>query len=79
MGLLLPTRQQIDDPAAPHMRPALVAVGEDVGVVAPGILQRIGQDRQAVEGTVGVDAPGELDDRGGEPGGVEDGGAGRAV
>lgn len=45
------------------------AVGQHVGVVAAGFLQGIGQYRQAVERTVGVDRRGEGqgDDGRGEP------------
>jgi hypothetical protein len=42
-------------------------VVEHVGVVAPGVLEGVGQDRQPVEGTVGVDAFGEGEDGGREP------------
>src|SRR5262249_40658641 len=48
--------QQIHDPTAPHMLPWLAAVGEDVEVVAPGLFEGVGQDRQAVKGPFLVDA-----------------------
>jgi hypothetical protein len=47
---------QIDDPAPADVRPLTAAVAEHVGVVAPGVLEGVGEDRQPVEGTVGVDA-----------------------
>jgi len=37
-------------PAAAHVFAATPAVGEDVGVVAAGVFESIGKDRQAVEG-----------------------------
>ena len=41
------------------------------GGIAPGFFQRIGQDGQAVEGAVGVDAGGEGDGGFRSPAGVE--------
>jgi hypothetical protein len=55
-------QQQIDDPAAPDMWPLTPAVAEDVGVSAAGVLQGVGEDRSAVEGTVVVDRLGQLGD-----------------
>ncbi|WP_168219445.1 hypothetical protein [Limnoglobus roseus] len=43
------------------MRPVAAAVAEDVGVLAPRVLQRVGEDRQPVERPVGVDAFREAD------------------
>jgi hypothetical protein len=55
-GFLFP-QHQVERPAAADVRGGRVAqVGEQVVAVAPGVLERIGQDRQAVEGTLGVDA-----------------------
>ena len=51
--------QQVDDPAAAGVRPRPAAVAEYLGAVTPGVLERVGQDRQAVEGTVGVDPFGQ--------------------
>jgi len=48
-GSLLP-QQQINDPTAPHMRPAGAAVEEHFHVCASGFFQRIGEDRHPVEG-----------------------------
>ena len=42
-------QHQIDHPAAANVRPRPAAVVEDVGVVAPGVLQRVGQDRHRGE------------------------------
>jgi hypothetical protein len=41
----------------------LSAVVQHILVLAPGVLKGIGKDRQAVKGTVGVDAFGECDNR----------------
>jgi hypothetical protein len=38
------------DLAAAHVRPRSAAVGEQVGVIAAGVFQGVGEDRQAVEG-----------------------------
>ena len=57
------------------MRPRSPAVVEDIGILAPGILEGISEDREAVEGTLGVDTFGEGNDGRGEPGGVEGDGA----
>ena len=53
------------------MRPRSPAVIEDVGVLAPGILESVGEDREAVEGPIGVDAFGEGENGGREPGEIE--------
>src|SRR5205814_5840399 len=54
--------QQIHDPAAPGVdRSLLAAVAEDVGVLAPGVFEGVGQNREAVEGPVGVDTSCDLD------------------
>jgi hypothetical protein len=49
------------------VRPRAAAVVQHVGVVASGFFERIGQDRQAVEGTIGVYAGRERDGRFGSP------------
>jgi len=57
------------------MRSRSPAVVENFGILAPGILESVGEDRHPVEGTLDVDAFGEGKDCGGEPGGVEGDGA----
>ena len=52
------------------MFPWLAAVIEDVGVGATGVFEGVGEDRHAVEGTVGVNRGGEGNDGVGEPGGI---------
>jgi hypothetical protein len=59
------------------MLPRLAAVVQEVFVVAPGVLESVGEDGHAVEGTLGVDAIGEGEDGWREPGGVEVDGAER--
>ena len=39
---------------------AVAAVGEEVGVAAAGVLQRVGQDRQEVKAPVVINALGQL-------------------
>jgi len=46
-------------------------VGQHVGVVAPRFFQRIGQDWQAVEGAISVDAGGQGDGGFGSPKRIE--------
>jgi len=41
MGANSLPQEQIDDPAAADVRPVAAAMVEDVGVLAPGILERI--------------------------------------
>ncbi len=60
------TQQQIDDPTSPDVRSIAAAVKQDICVRAAGFLQRIGEDRHAVEGAVGVDGRRDVDDGGGE-------------
>lgn len=50
----------------------LAAVVQDVGVVATGVLQGIGQNGQAVEVAFVINGGGERNDGGSEPGGVGD-------
>jgi hypothetical protein len=64
--LLFP-EQQIDHETAPDVRPVAPAVGQDVGVVTPGVFEGISEYRHPVEGPVFVDAPGKADDRGSPP------------
>ena len=47
--------QQIDDPAAAHVFAAFAAMGQDVGVVAAGVFQRVGQHGQVGEAAFLVD------------------------
>src|SRR5262245_12044537 len=68
----LPPEQEVHDPAPPHMLARLAAVAEDLAVVAPRLLQRVREDRQAVERPLGVDPQRQLRDGAvapGEPGG----------
>src|SRR5262245_58630925 len=58
LSLLLP-EQQIHHPAAADVWTGAAAMGEDVGVLAAGVLKGVGEDRQAVKGTVVVSPPGE--------------------
>jgi hypothetical protein len=46
----------------------LAAVVQDVGVVAAGVFEGVGKDRQAVEGAVGVDRLGQSNNVAGQPG-----------
>lgn len=48
---------------------------EDVGVRASGVLKSIGQNGQAIEGFLPVDANRKSMDGGGEPAGIESNGA----
>ena len=57
-------QHQIHHPAATHMRAVAAAVGEDLGIGAAGFFEGIGEDGEAVEGAVGVDALGDLGDGG---------------
>ena len=52
------------------MRPRSPQVVQDVVAVAPGILEGVGQDREAVEGAVLVAAFCESNDSSRPPGGV---------
>ena len=42
-------QEQIDHPAAAHMVARLTTVGEEVGVVAAGVFEGIGEDRKTIE------------------------------
>ncbi len=68
----LSSRQQVNHPATPDMRPFTSAVGQDVVVVATGVLKGIGQDRQPVKSTRLVNALGKCDDGRREPRGIDD-------
>jgi hypothetical protein len=52
---------QIHDPAAAHVLARLSAMVQDVGVVAAGFCQSVGEDRKAVKGAVFVDRRSNLD------------------
>src|SRR5690349_5601475 len=71
---LLP-QQAIHHPAAARVLATRPAMRQNIGVVAAGLLQRVGEDGQAAEGTVLVDAPGGAVDGRGAPGRVEGDGA----
>ena len=73
--LLLFCEDEVYYPATSNVRPVGSAVAQDVVVVASGILQGVGEDRESVKGMVGVDAFGEAENSGGEPRGVNDDGA----
>ena len=57
------------------MQASGAAVGQEVGVGTAGVFEGVGQGGQAVEGTVGVEGPGEAGDGAVVPGesGVIDG------
>jgi hypothetical protein len=57
------------------MRAVAPAMGEHIRVVATGFLQRVGQDWQAAERAIGVDAVGEREDRGRAPARIDGDGA----
>src|SRR5262249_7365436 len=61
-------QQQVHNPTAPDMWPRPAAVTEDVGVGATGLFQGVGQDRQAVEGSLVVDRLGQPGNRAVIPG-----------
>src|SRR4051794_30422345 len=54
------SQQQIDDPAAADVFVRPAAVCQDVGVIAAGLLQRVGEDRHQVEAPLVVDRAGQL-------------------
>src|ERR1051325_416176 len=62
-SLLLP-QKQIKRPTPRHMRSRLSAMAQDFMIVAPGIVQGIGQFRHSVEGSVIVHRLGQLYHRG---------------
>ena len=55
---------EVDDPAPPDVRPRPAAVGEYLRVVAPRVLEGVGEDREAVEGALVVNPPSQGDDGG---------------
>src|SRR5260370_1202871 len=57
------------------MRPVGSAMGKNIAVVAAGLFEGVGEDRQAVEGPVLVHGLGKSSDRGREPTRVESDGA----
>ena len=66
------SKDEVDHPAPANVFPfRLTTVVEDIVVVAFGVLQRVGQDRQPLEGAVIVDAPCDSDGDLGAPGGFE--------
>ena len=76
---LLFAQYQIDDPAAADVFSRPAAVVQDVGVVAAGVFEGVGEDRQAVEGAVVVDGLGKGGDVRCSPGGMERDGAERVA
>ena len=69
------SEKEVNRPTAPHMDTRLSAVVQDVLVLAPSILKGISKDWETIKGTLGVDAFGERENGGGEPGGIEGDGA----
>src|SRR4051794_15634189 len=66
---------QVQHPAPPDVPALAPAVFEDLGIGTTGFFQGVAQDRQAVEGLLVVDRPGDLRDQAavpGEPGRVDD-------
>jgi hypothetical protein len=63
----LPPGEQVHDPATADVFARLPAVVQDVGVVASGVLERIGQDRHPVECSLSVDAFSQSDGGFGTP------------
>jgi hypothetical protein len=51
-------QEEIDDPAAADVLPAVATVGEDVGVVAASVFERVGKDRQVPEDPLSVNRMG---------------------
>src|SRR5262249_8102343 len=64
-------QDQIDDPAAADVLGPLAAVLEDVGTVAAGVFEGVGEDRHPLEAAVVVDGLSESDSVGGAPGRIE--------
>src|SRR5438874_13757967 len=56
---LIPPQHEIHHPAAEDVRPRPAAVFEDDGIVAAGLLERVGEDRQVGETSLAVDASGQ--------------------
>src|SRR5436305_1794513 len=69
---LLFSKDEINGPAAPDMRPLAATVPEQLFVVATGVEEGVGEDRHTVEGSLGVDVFGHAAHRAAIP--VEDGG-----
>src|SRR4051794_17673860 len=67
--LLLP-EQQIGDPAATDVRAVASAVGQDGLILAARVLQGVGKDGHGGKVPAVVHLPGEGNDRGGKPRGV---------
>src|SRR5947208_2425949 len=68
---LILSENQIEYPTAAYMDTWLAAVVQHVGVRAPRVFKRVGQDRQALEGSLGRDRLRQTHDRAGQPGGGE--------
>src|SRR5262245_33840026 len=54
-ALLFLVEEQVNHPAPPSMRTGRSAVGQDVGIVAAGVLQGIGKDGQVAKAALEVD------------------------
>src|SRR5262249_12215567 len=54
-------QKEVEQPASLNVTAWLAAVVEDNGVLAPGVFQGIGEHRQAAEGPLVVDGPGQPD------------------
>ena len=67
MRSLLLAKKQIHDPAPSDVLARLPAVVQDVGVVAAGVFEGVGEDGQAIEGTFVVDGLSQGGDVAGEP------------
>src|SRR5215510_9540620 len=65
---LLLAEDGVHHPAATHMRARLTQMDEELLVSAAGVFQCVGQDRQAVERSLVVDALGQFRDRAAVPG-----------
>src|SRR5947209_19283311 len=59
-GPLLLPQNEIDDPAAPDVRPRPPKVAQDVRVRAAGLFEGVGQDGHTVEGPLVVDGLGNF-------------------
>jgi hypothetical protein len=68
MRVLFLPEQQINDPAASHVRLIGSAMDQDALILAPSVLEGIGQDWKTVEGCLLVDTLGKGKNSGREPG-----------
>ena len=70
-GRSLLAKHQIHHPAAPDMLATTTAVVQDVGIIAAGVFEGIGENWQAIKSTVVVDRRGQGGDVRCSPGRVE--------